>query len=90
MTSRAIDLQVEAGRREGARIPDWSRYLSTPSTMKMRMTYLAVLAIHAGFGDFPESSEGPGDIIRLGFNEFINLQPSGLDSGGYSSEKPND
>ena len=25
-TSKAIDLQVEAGRREGAKIPDWSRY----------------------------------------------------------------
>jgi hypothetical protein len=32
MTSRAIDLQVEAGRRDGARIPDWSRYLSVPQT----------------------------------------------------------
>jgi hypothetical protein len=30
MTSRAIDLQVDAGRRDGAKIPDWSRYLSAP------------------------------------------------------------
>jgi len=58
--------------------------------MKLLVTYLAVLAIHAGFGDFPEPSQGPGDIIRLGFNEFINFQPSDLDSSGYSSDKPND
>jgi len=57
--------------------------------MKMRMTHLAVLAVHASFGDFPESSEGSGDIIRLGLDEFIYFQPSYLDRSGYSSDVPN-
>jgi hypothetical protein len=91
MSSSAIDVQVEAGRREGARIPDWSRYLSASSIPIRRLwTDLAVLAIHAGFGDLPEPSERPGDIFRLGFDEFINFQPSYLDRRGCSLDMPNE